>query len=420
MTAIRSAFLSLLLCTPLAGAHPSAPSSNPRDAMPVHGLATAGMPLDDDGTAATNDDRPASAAPASGVTSPRDGSGISPDQPATDAPVEPPPLVERRRTAPTVTLVSPGEEPRQVQRLSLADGAAIRFEFALEQSLQEYLDGDRNIAERPIPLRLQVEGRASRRDEGYTIALHVVRATPTRVRFAQQEEIDLLEQAASAVAGARFEIDLNDRAIVSAVRAPDPALLSPVAGMWIPRVARALEDALVAWPEEPIGAGASWTIAGPQVVSLLSLPGSVTCTMERVENGTRSISLRGKHGATRVPVPFVFPDGPLANVQDLMLMTGVYRTVGRMTSRDTEPFPIGGRIEWSALLTFNGIRNGARIDYRPSSFLRATFGANAPAAPPDPADPADPSATSESTPSGDEGSATAAPGTAESGTTDRE
>ncbi|MCA9286709.1 MAG: hypothetical protein KDA22_15910 [Phycisphaerales bacterium] len=291
------------------------------------------------------------------------------------------PVIEVRREAPRVVVTKPGDEPRRPLLLRFEAGAPIQRRVRLEVSFNEFADGVQRTTERPIPLGVDLVGSvAAVKDDVATIALEVKWAGDEPSRLAYPEEIANVRAAGASLVGRRFEIDVNEYGVVSALRYPDPATLTEPAKTWVPRLVRILEGAWTPLPTEPVGINGSWTVEGAVRLDYLVLLGKSTCTLVDASDDRFAMKLEGKYEGLGQTIPVVPAEGPLAGVTDLTLVNGVFRPGGRVTIDRAGPLPREGRLEWLSQLVYTGFRNGSRIDYRPLMLLRARFDSDPPRA----------------------------------------
>ncbi len=199
---------------------------------------------------------------------------------------------------PIVQLEEAGEAPRKELRLAPTLGAAESVALVLDLVMGLDMGGGRPKLTNPPPFRIVLDGAVQERTpEGhyvYAFTLREGKVLPPPVdgemSEAEKAELEKLgEQVKEEVA--RFVgttgslvLDARGRLVRSEVKPP-----AGTEGKAFKNLEKALMNALVPLPEEPVGVGARWTVTQPVEESGLSLKQTVSYTLTSLEGDRAAV-----------------------------------------------------------------------------------------------------------------------------------
>lgn len=283
------------------------------------------------------------------------------------------PLTEGGR----VELHDAGLEPRAVRRHTLKPGTASQLLLELDLGMTVQQEGETTIP--PVPALTVAVGLETLSVEG-GIAHVQLAIEKADVRRRGDEEIDkeVMDQIAPLVAklpGIRATMQLTAQGMRANSPSPPEQLPEELRQLWT-SVGEAVSDAVVAFPAEPIGAGARWTLLDRQARAGVVMLRRTELTLLDVTGD--ELRLRGD--VLEAAIAGSAQDPALPKEITLEVLEGVTIGKRRHTLRSGELWPLAASTELSsdlvlrATATANGFSDTKTSKVKITQILRAVRG----------------------------------------------
>lgn len=207
--------------------------------------------------------------------------------------------------APEITLVEPGESPRAIVRYAPKAGSTERTQMTIDMTTEQTAMGMSSPPTVVPPLALTFRTTVKAADVGsirYESAL--VDAEVTDTPDAQPGMADRLRRMLNLMRGMTMTVNATDQGIVQSVatagnRSPD---ITPMDSR--PNIERSFMNAIVPFPEEPIGRGASWTVTADVDAEGMTIEQTTTYTLERVDGDDYVLRVKVSQSADEQEIQF--------------------------------------------------------------------------------------------------------------------
>jgi hypothetical protein len=266
-----------------------------------------------------------------------------------------------------IQLPDAGLEPRAVRRYALKAGQAHTLMLELDLGMKVNLDGETTIP--PVPA-LTAEVELTTLDVADGLGRIQITINKAAVRSRGDADADVMEQIGPLVAklpGIRATMRITTQGIRA--RAPVPPKETPVElwQLWT-SIGEAVADAIVAFPGEPIGAGAKWTVFDRQQRAGVVMLRKTDMTLLDITDG----DLRLSGELIEAAIAGSAHDPALPKEITLEVLEGV--TVGkrRHTLRGAELWPLAALTELSSDLSLRATATAGHFADTKTSKVKLT------------------------------------------------
>jgi hypothetical protein len=206
---------------------------------------------------------------------------------------------------PTIKLIEPGKEPRQVLRLKAKPGDTETVVMRIEMNNEMEMGGTRRAMPKNPPAaittRVVIDSVGPEGDIHCTVT--IVRAEAA---------------ALAGMYGLTYKMVVSDRGFVRSFDMLSAKPTNPTVGQWVKNVSDSFSKTSMPLPEEPVGVGAKWQSEGPLTSNGLTIDQSATYTLVSRTSGAFGVESDVKQSAKAQEIKNPMnPAGPSMSLKSL-------------------------------------------------------------------------------------------------------